>query len=173
MKSLAVGLVLGAIAGFAAAVFFPLALPVEEFGALPFPLFAEGPHQQSGSRGIPVLVASGTFIQPDPADPVHYGSGAVRLFQDALELEADFEVGPGPKYHIYLVPEARVTPDTRVEETMFVDLGPLKAFSGRQSYPLPTGLDLRDYGSVVVWCEHFNVLVSPAYLTFQTVTNSR
>ena len=49
---------------------------------------------------------------------------------------------------------------------MFVDLGRLKAFSGSQNYTIPQGLDHRRYGSVVVWCEQFGVLISPAKLGF-------
>jgi len=79
-------------------------------------------------------------------------------------LEPDFEVGAGPRYHLYLVPDAEVTPDTRVEETMFVDLGPLRAFAGTQTYSIPKGTDLRDYKTLVVWCEQFNLLISPAKL---------
>jgi hypothetical protein len=49
---------------------------------------------------------------------------------------------------------------------MFVDLGRLKAFSGGQNYPIPAGVDVRKYKSVVIWCEQFDVLVSPALLKF-------
>ena len=68
-----------------------------------------------------------------------------------MRLEDDFEVGPGPKFHVYLVPEADVRPGTNVEETMFVDLGRLKAFTGSQNYRVPTGVNPRDYQSVVIW----------------------
>jgi hypothetical protein len=108
--------------------------------------------------------ATGSFTQADPADRVHYGSGAVALYDNRVELGADFAVGPGPKYHLYLVPQRGIDPDTRVEETMFVDLGPLKAFAGGQVYSIPAGVDVGDYGSIVVWCEQFNTLISPAEL---------
>ena len=108
--------------------------------------------------------ATGRFIQADPADRLHYGGGAAALYDDRVELGADFAVGPGPKYHLYLVPQQGIDPDTRVEETMFVDLGPLKAFAGSQAYPIPPGVDVGDFGSLVVWCEQFNTLISPAEL---------
>lgn len=160
MKNLTVGLLIGAIlgsvAGFAAGiVFFPFLFSPAQVNEV----VSDG-----GSRAA---VAAGSFIHADPSDPVHYGSGGVRLFGNLLQLEQDFEVGPGPKYHVYLVPEAGVTPDTRVEETMFVDLGRLKAFTGGQNYLVPKGLDLTDYKSVVIWCEQFNELISPASMTFQ------
>jgi hypothetical protein len=110
------------------------------------------------------LVASGTFIHANPSDPIHYGKGKVTVFQDLLHLESDFEVGPGPKFHVYLVPEANVTPSTRVAQTRYVDLGRLKAFKGSQNYPVPSGIDPARYQSVVIWCEQFGVLISPAAL---------
>jgi hypothetical protein len=111
-------------------------------------------------------VATGAFIHANPGDPIHYGRGKVTVFQDLLHLESDFEVGPGPKFHVYLVPEANVVPSTNVARSMFVDLGRLKAFKGSQNYPVPPGIDLARYPSVVIWCEQFGVLISPAALKF-------
>jgi hypothetical protein len=48
---------------------------------------------------------------------------------------------------------------------MFVDLGRLRAFKGSQRYAIPAGVNLKDYPSVVIWCEQFSVLISPADLT--------
>jgi len=41
----------------------------------------------------------------------------------------------------------------------------LRAFSGSQGYPIPDGVDLADYPSVIIWCEAFSVLISPADLS--------
>jgi hypothetical protein len=83
-------------------------------------------------------------------------------------LESDFEVGPGPAYHVYLVPKANVRREADVKDAMFVDLGRLRAFKGSQRYQIPAGVNLADYPSVVIWCERFGVLISPADLAFQT-----
>lgn len=109
-------------------------------------------------------IATGVFAHANPNDPIHYGKGRVTAYSDLVRLEADFEVGPGPKFHVYLVPEADVTPDTEVAKTMFVDLGRLKVFKGSQNYEILAGVDLARYGSVVIWCEQFSVLISPARL---------
>jgi electron transfer DM13 len=111
------------------------------------------------------VLARGSFVHANPSDPIHYGKGRVTIFDGLLHLEADFEVGPGPKFHVYLVPEKDVVPSTRVGKTMYVDLGRLKAFKGSQNYPVPGGVDVARYGSVVIWCEQFGVLISPARLT--------
>ena len=110
------------------------------------------------------VLARGTFVHANPSDPIHYGKGRVTVYEGLLHLEPDFEVGPGPKFHVYLVPEKEVVPSTNVERTMFVDLGRLKAFKGSQNYAVPPGVTIASYGSVVIWCEQFGVLISPAKL---------
>ncbi len=110
------------------------------------------------------LYATGTFIHADPSDPIHYGKGKVSVYQRAVFLEPDFEVGPGPAYHVYLVPNAKVRAEAQVAKSMFVDLGRLRAFKGSQRYLIPAGVDLKNYASVVIWCERFSVLISPADL---------
>lgn len=111
------------------------------------------------------LVASGMFIHANPSDPVHYGKGRVSVYAHTVFLESDFEVGPGPAFHVYLVPKASIRSSSDLEAAMFVDLGGLRAFKGSQRYPIPAGVDLRDYQSVIIWCERFGVLISPADLT--------
>ena len=83
------------------------------------------------------------------------------------ETVPNFQVGPGPAYHVYLVLLDEVTPSTEVDKTMYVDLGSLRAFKGGQNYRIPAGTDLKDYKSVVIWCERFGVLISPAKLAFK------
>jgi hypothetical protein len=111
------------------------------------------------------LHATGTFIHANSSDPVHWGRGKVSVYERAVFLEPDFEVGPGPKYHVYLVPNASVRKEEQVAKSMFVDLGRLRAFKGSQRYPIAAGVNLKDYPSVVIWCEQFGVLISPADLT--------
>lgn len=113
------------------------------------------------------VVAKGSFIHANPSDPVHYGSGGVTVYDGLVHLENDFDVGPGPKFHVYLVPKAPITSSADVEDTMFVDLGRLRAFKGSQNFPIPGGVDLTTFGSVVIWCEQFGVLISPASLRFE------
>ena len=95
---------------------------------------------------------------------VHWGRGKVSVYERTVFLEPDFEVGPGPQYHVYLVPNAGVRKEDQVAGSMFVDLGRLRSFKGSQRYPIPAGVDLKKYPSVVIWCEAFGVLISPADL---------
>ena len=152
-----VGALLGGGAGFGLGIFvYPYVFLSDIVGT-----------EKVENRASRKLVAKGTFIHANPNDPIHYGKGGVAVYQDLLHLEDDFEVGPGPKFHVYLVPEKNVVPSTNVAKTMYVDLGRLKAFKGGQNYPVPPGVDLAKYPSVVIWCEQFGVLISPAALKFQ------
>jgi len=151
-----VGAVLGIAGGFALGVFVYPYIFLADIVAT----------EKVDDKPARKIVATGTFIHANPGDPIHYGKGKVTAYQDLVHLEGDFEVGPGPKFHVYLVPEKNVIPSTNVSRTMFVDLGRLKAFKGSQNYPVPAGVDLAKYGSVVIWCEQFGVLISPAALKF-------
>ncbi len=112
------------------------------------------------------LVANGQFIHANPSDPIHYGSGGVEVYERTVFLKENFEVGPGPAFHVYLVPKEEVRQSADVSGTMFIDLGKLRAFKGSQKYPIPAGVDLKNYPSVVIWCAQFGVLISPADLQF-------
>jgi hypothetical protein len=148
------GLVLGGIAGFAGGIFTYPYLFLDDIVATE--VVSDEPSR--------TVVAAGRFVHANPSDPIHHGTGGVKVYEDLLHLESDFEVGPGPKYHVYLVPATEVTPSTAVEKTMFIDLGRLRAFKGSQNYPIPSGVDLKNYAYAVIWCEQFSVLISPARL---------
>ena len=110
------------------------------------------------------LIATGTFIHANPSDPVHYGKGKVSVYERTVFLEGDFEVGPGPAFHVYLVPKAAIRTNADLKEQMFIDLGGLRAFKGSQRYPIPAGVNLKNYPSVIIWCEAFGVPITPADL---------
>ena len=144
-----IGTGFGVVAGF---FLFPYVFP-------PPPAMESLATTQGGAA-----VARGEFIHANPSDPIHFGSGGVTVYEDTVFLEPDFKVGPGPAFHVYLVPRAEIRTNDDVKGTMFVDLGRLKAFEGSQNYPIPAGVDLADYPSVVIWCAEFGVLISPADL---------
>jgi Electron transfer DM13 len=120
----------------------------------------------SVSLRVPAAAGNGTTrrIHANPSDPIHWGRGKVSVYQRTVFLETDFEVGPGPAFHVYLVPAAGIRDEASVKSAMFIDLGGLRAFKGSQRYPIPAGVDLKNYPSVVIWCERFGVLISPADL---------
>jgi hypothetical protein len=153
-----VAAVLGIAGGFALGIFVYPYLFLTDIVA------TEKPAPPAAGQPERKVLARGTFIHANPLDPIHYGKGRVTVYEGVLYLEPDFEVGPGPKFHVYLVPEKDVLPSTNVARTMFVDLGRLKAFKGSQNFDIPAGVDIAKFGSVVIWCEQFGVLISPAAL---------
>ena len=42
-----------------------------------------------------------------------------------------------------------------------------QALTLKKNYAIPEGVDLKNYPSVVIWCQQFGVLISPADLTFE------
>ncbi len=138
-------------------------------GFLTFPFVFPPPtaHETLTEAERSPLIATGTFIHANPSDPVHYGKGRVSVYQRTVFLEPDFEVGPGPAYHVYLVPKAGIRSSSDLKNATHIDLGGLRAFKGSQRYAIPADVDLSGYQSVVIWCERFSVLISPADLTFQ------
>jgi len=138
----------------------PAPAPVASDPQAPRPPTPVAPPAQT----MPAPVATGSFIHANSSDPIHWGRGKVSDYERNILLEPDFEVGPGPKYHVYLVPKANVRREADVKNAMFVDLGRLRSFKGSQRYPIPDGVKLKDYASVVIWCEQFGVLISPADL---------
>ena len=66
------------------------------------------------------------------------------------------------------MPKAPIRSSGDLAGQMFVDLGRLRAFKGSQRYAIPAGLDLAKFASVIIWCEQFSVLISPADLVRKT-----
>ncbi len=153
-----VGLIVGTAIGLGAGlVIFPF-------------VFAPPPATEQRSATDTQQLAAGSFIHADPADPVHWGKGGVTLFKGAVFLEPDFEVGPGPKYHVYLsrssaegISKAE-DKNAAAQEGLGLDLGQLRSFAGSQRFEVPAGTDLSQYSSVTVWCQAFNVLITIADL---------
>ena len=150
------GGILGIAAGFALGIF-----------VYPYIFLADIVATETApGAGSKRTLARGAFVHADPSDPVHYGKGAVTVYEDTVYLGSDFEVGPGPKYHVYLVKRSAVTSSSEVKDSKFVDLGRLRAFKGSQNYAIPEGVKPVEFKSVVIWCEAFGVLISPATLKF-------
>ncbi len=115
---------------------------------------------------LPQVIARGRFID---ADAVHKGSGEVALYalQDGSYVVRfeDFRTTNGPDLVVYLAKHALPTQAADVIDNGYVSLGKLKGNVGSQNYSIPPGTDVTEYNSVVIWCELFRVLFSPAALS--------
>lgn len=108
----------------------------------------------------PTVTLQGTFKD---ADNFHRGSGMASVFtlpdgKHILRFE-NFTVTNGPALSVYLVRSG----DGNVDSG-FLDLGKLKGNKGNQNYEIPAGTDLREYGSVIIWCVPFKVTFTTATL---------
>lgn len=113
----------------------------------------------------PVVVATGEFTD---ADAIHKGSGRAILYalpdgRHVLRFE-DFRTTNGPALVVYLARHPSPASAADVTDQGYLSLGELKGNVGNQNYPIPADVDVAGYGSVVIWCELFDVLFSPAAL---------
>jgi hypothetical protein len=156
------GGIAGGVLGFATGIFI-----------YPFWFLTDVAHERLDPGTQRTRLADGSFVQVNPSDPVHWGTGMVSLYEEGgvrtlVHLHDDFEVGPGPRFHVYLVDHPAVMSGADFTASQKVDLGRLRAFKGSQVYAVPADVDAGAYQSVVVWCKEFGVLISPASLTRQT-----
>ena len=114
------------------------------------------------------LIATGQFQHVNPKDRVHWGKGAVELYEEGgkltVFLREDFEVGPGPAYRVYVKEATEIKTRSDFQSSPGTIIGALRAFKGSQVYPVPDSITADQVGSVVIWCEEFSVLISPATL---------
>lgn len=116
-------------------------------------------------EGTPAVIAEGEFVD---ADAVHKGSGDAILYalpdgRHVVRFE-NFRTTNGPDLVVYLVRHTAPATDDDVVDSGFLSIGKLKGNVGNQNYVIPASTDISDYNSVVIWCELFGVLFSPASL---------
>lgn len=111
-------------------------------------------------------LATGTFVD---ADRAHKGKGTASVLQtptgETLVRLTNFEVTNGPDLEVWLVQAPNPQTSADVKASQWVSLGQLKGNIGDQTYTVPADTDVSAFGSVVIWCEQFGVLFSPASLT--------
>lgn len=105
---------------------------------------------------IGTLERSGVFYHV-----VHTGSGTAKLLKQTdgsyiVRLE-NFQVENGPQLEVYLSKAVKPNSSTAVSSAGFINLGNLKSVNGSQNYLVPTGTDLTQLKSVVIWCTTFSV----------------
>lgn len=92
------------------------------------------------------------------SDAVHWAEGSVSV--SASQIAFDGKMGPGPDYKLYLV--GRFV-DNKADFLKIKDsalrVGDVDTFN-RFLLDVPTGVDVDDYTTVVVWCERFSQFIS-------------
>ena len=70
----------------------------------------------------------------------------------------DFRAANGPDLKIFLSPKDVSDATGRNATDGAINIGVLKSTRGVQEYEVPAGVDLADFGSVLVHCEAYSVL---------------
>ena len=130
---------------------------------------------QAASEADDTVVTETMEVTRDPvsvgefydADERHKGSGRVAIHQledgsYIVRLE-DFSVTRGPALVVALARHRDPASSLDVQQG-FIKIGPLKGNVGDQNYPLPPNIDAATFGSVVIWCELFDVMFAAATL---------
>jgi hypothetical protein len=74
--------------------------------------------------------------------------------QRYLVLDEAFKSDNGPDLFVVL---HRANPPQDYNQSDYVNLGRLQNTSGTQKYAIPADVNPKDFRSVVIWCQKFNV----------------
>jgi len=101
-------------------------------------------------------------------------TGTVAIKHDgsktSLVFSKDFSTNPkAPALQVVLVKSATplktlTPPHYSLSDGAYTQVSPLKSPQGAQSYTLPAGVDIKAYGSVLIWCKVANATMAWAPL---------
>jgi hypothetical protein len=116
------------------------------------------------------IIKSGQFASLDPA---HYAKGTVNAVENGNDIKVtfsqDFETNPdGPDLYVWLVKKQEIKNialgGVSSDPINYLDLGPLTAKSGSQTYQVTKSEFEANNYAVVIWCRAFGVQFSNAIL---------
>ena len=94
------------------------------------------------------------------SDALHWGEGTVSISPQAISLVG--KLAPGPDYKLYLSPEfVETEADFKRLKPQMQRVGDVKTFSNF-IVPVPQGVDLAKFNTVIVWCETFSEFITAA-----------
>ena len=102
-------------------------------------------------------------------DAAHWGRGGVRAYRSddgdvLIELQPDFEVGPGPNFWVYLNTRSGIDDEADFEaDGGRRQVARLKSFTGSQVYRVDADA-FGAAGAVTIWCESFGQYIASADL---------
>jgi hypothetical protein len=98
------------------------------------------------------VLASGNFVNSE-----HSTTGRAEVFtqngKNYLRLDKAFKSEAGPDLFVLL---HRQNSPKSYQKSDYVSLGRLEKIQGTQLYKIPTGVDITEFKSVVIWCKKFN-----------------
>ncbi|KUO54609.1 MAG: hypothetical protein APF82_01380 [Sphingomonadales bacterium BRH_c42] len=103
------------------------------------------------------------------SDLLHWGEGEVRVSLNRIAHIG--RLAPGPDYKLYLAPRFVDTKEAfLLIKDKSIRVSDVKTFNGF-IVDVPVGIDVRNYHTVVIWCEAFNQFISAA--EYQTSGQAR
>ena len=94
------------------------------------------------------------------SDFLHWGEGTVSVSAAAIALMG--RIAPGPDYKLYLSPEfVETEADFARLKPRMVRVGDVRTFENFV-VPVPEGVDVSRFNTVIVWCETFNEFITAA-----------
>lgn len=135
-------------AGFAAGIY-----------VLPIWTAPDAPTQQQAQASLPGARWTATFRRDlKDSDALHWGEGVVAIGNDAITLVG--KLAPGPDYKLYLSPEfVETEADFLRLKPQMQRVGDVKTFDNFV-VPVPAGVDVARFGTVIVWCETFGQFIT-------------
>ena len=85
--------------------------------------------------------------------------------QTVLRFSDSFRASNGPDLKVFLSPQGLDTVPGKTATNGAVKLGLLESTKGAQEYVVPAGVNLSQFGSVLIHCEQFSVLWGGATLS--------
>ena len=102
-------------------------------------------------------------------DAAHWGEGGLKVYQGRnggilLELQGNFEVGPGPNFWLYFNTAADINDEDDFKaDAGRIKLTKLKSFTGSQVYQVSES-DFSQAKALTIWCESFGQYIASANL---------
>lgn len=94
------------------------------------------------------------------SDFLHWGEGKVSIGPASIVLAG--KLAPGPDYKLYLSPEfVETEADFQRLKSRMVRVGDVRTFENFV-VPVPQGVNVSRYNTVIVWCESFGQFISAA-----------
>lgn len=92
------------------------------------------------------------------SDSLHWGEGTVSLGSNLIAFEG--ELAPGPDYKLYLSPSFVEDEESFLKvKSQMTRVADIKSF-GNFVVPVPAGVDIKNYNSVIIWCETFSEFIT-------------
>ncbi len=109
------------------------------------------------------ILARGTFVTTEQDHPT---TGTANIVNENgnryIEFDGAFSTATGPDVRVILSRQEMVPVKPNAKD--YIILAPLKSVTGAQRYAIPPSVNLKEFKSVGIWCNKFNVTFGYASL---------